>query len=75
MTAKQMFQELGYTQTENNDIIRYVKKRYLLPLSKVIMFYPKLINYDTSDGYEQLDITPELHLAITQQMKELGWIE
>lgn len=73
MTAKEMFKELGYDEEHTSTHITYYKKKLLFGY-KSVTFWMTYKNYDTSDGYEELDVTPELHLAITQQMKELGWL-
>lgn len=73
MTANEMFEELGYKNIGAKTYIKYVKKSVYL--FKEVTFYPKWKNYDTEDGGESLDITPKLHLAITQQLKELEWIK
>lgn len=76
MKANEMFEQLGYKKTNFGydplDIIEYVKETTIS--RQIVAFYLDWEVYDTSlNGYDPLDITLELHLAITQQMKELGW--
>lgn len=80
-SAKEMFEKLGYEQT-NNDLccisyklnekkIEYGKRDY------IVFFLTKKI-YHCCVDYAECDeaaktINVELHQAISQQMKELGW--
>ena len=86
MSAKEMFEELGLNQVKNSLIDnvlnwnidyetnkkygRYVKVRF--HSNKAV--YVSLFDNETGEiGGGLIDV--ELHQAITQQMKELGWIE
>ena len=82
MTAKEMFEKLGFKQTietkKYETIISLVSTRQFQ--EEVITInqkyrYVTLYAYDEWGEMKRLPITVELHLAIHQQMKELGWIE
>lgn len=85
MTAKEMFEELGfifiaeskrgvsYLQSEKCEIYPYDKNDEIQ-----VTFYKEVECYVCrSMDYEKGDllIKAELHKAIHQQMKELGWLE
>lgn len=65
MTAKEMFEELGYEAESDDDIIHYKND-----LDNV-MFYIDHEEY-TNDVF---CVDSKLHKAITQQMSELGWLD
>lgn len=72
-TAKEMFEELGFEKlsyefsftNENEDYVEFDLKR------KTYMCICHF-NYEHPTAF---NISSELHQAITQQMKELGWIK
>lgn len=75
MGAKEMFKELGY-----NLIFNSLKSPcYEQPRGGYrVKFYSDnewYIVYDYADKNKATHINKELHKAITQQMKELGWIK
>lgn len=79
MTARGMFEELGYKQVRNDScLIKYekfingncIQITFTLFLKKVIATY----GYQTSGSYAH-DITSDEFRAIVQQEKELGWLE
>ena len=79
MSAKEMFEELGYKQVRNDScLIKYeqfingncIQITFTLLLKKVIATY----GYQTGGSYAH-DITSDEFRAIVQQEKELGWIE
>ena len=80
MTAKEMFEELEYKQSHNEDnsVIWYEHNNVDLTFefrqssNRVYQIYAPKLNEDDDDT---LNFSVRLHLAITQQMKELGWIE
>ena len=82
MTAKEMFEKLGYKQTINNDnLIEYKDDSYGYGDYKYVWFHrfwkEYLVGY--YDSYEtktrpRSKVSIEEHEAITKQMKELGWI-
>ena len=74
MTAKEMFEKLGFN--------KYIDSDFYLSYKRATDGYDISINkingeiIITSDiGYDRYFISNQLHVAITQQMKELGWIE
>ena len=75
MTAKEMFEALGYKETMNNkNLIEYKNDRS----ETYVSFNRMWETYEAGfyDGYEVLpfDVSIEEHEAITKKMKELGWI-
>lgn len=79
MTAREIFEELGYKQVRNDScLIKYekfingncIQIIFTLLLKKVIATY----GYQTSGSYAH-DITLDEFRAIVQQEKELGWLE
>lgn len=65
MTAKEMFEELGYEAESDDEIIHYKND-----LDNV-MFYIDHEEYTNDVFY----VDSKLHKAITQQMSELGWLD
>lgn len=82
MTAKEMFEELGYEQTRNsNNLIEYKDFSHGDGDYKYVIFYHIFKEYEVGyfDGYQTKTAEPTVvsikeHEAITKQMKELGWI-
>jgi hypothetical protein len=72
MKAKEMFKERGYKFKESHSDISYMSDDNI-----AIIFYKSLTQYAVIDmelhGYCRNSV--ETHQAITQQMKELGWIK
>lgn len=69
--ADKLFGELGLKRSEEEyfeDWITYCSKAKVLG---------RLVRFDTTYRYAETNgtITPKLHLAIHEKMKELGWIE
>lgn len=69
--AEQMFKELGLKRIEEEyfeDLITYHTKQKELG---------RFVTFDTTFRFVETNgtITPKLHLAIHEKMKELGWIE
>ncbi len=80
-SAKEMFEELGYEQT-NNDLclisyklnekkIEYGKRDYI-EFSFTEKIYYCCVDYAECDGAAKT-INVELHKAIHKQLEELGW--
>ena len=67
MSAKEMFEELGYELIHNSE---YQFEFYNEELDRYIWFYK---NRKTFEAYDEINLT-ELK-AIKQQCKELGWID
>jgi len=82
MTAKEMFEALGYKQTTNNDnLIEYIDDSHGDGDYKYVSFNHMWKVYEVGyyDGFETKRkkasrVFIEEHEAITKQMKELGWI-
>ena len=74
MTAREMFEELGY---EYNEMVLHNVKELLVYDNKKleIQFDVKCKYFHTWANEYVVIFTPELIRPITQQMKELGWIE
>jgi len=89
MTAKEMFEELGFIETYEKDImeekceygeegiIAYVSKNDNGKYDGIIFTNSKKYDVEIWDGkhYVSSLIDVNLHKAIHQQMKELGWLE
>jgi len=83
MNAKEMFEELGYEQIINNDsLIEYKDYSHGDGDYAYVSFIRMWKEYEVGyyDDYENKRREPtvvsiEEHKAITQQMKELGWIK
>lgn len=83
MTAKEMFEALGYEQIINNDnLIAYKDDSHGDGDYAYVKFYPMWKEYEVGyyDGYETKTKEParvyiKEHEAITKQMIELGWID
>ena len=78
MTAKELFESLGYKQTINSDyLIEYIGANENND-RVYIRFYFLSKGYEVGyfDGYisTAMETSIKEHKAITQQMKELGWI-
>ena len=65
MTAEKLFEKLGYKRVNSQEGIKYQNKNF------TIFFAPDLQSYNTNT----LFIPINLHNAIHQQCKELGWLE
>ena len=78
MTAKKLFETLGYKQTKNDDnLIEYIAHNRDNGLV-YIRFDILLKGYEVGyfNGYIPITTITSIteHNAITKQMKELGWI-
>lgn len=77
MTAKEMFEALGY-HLHINDRLEVCYDKFCDSVHEQITFWLKNREYNSCffDGEEIdiRDITLEEHKAIHQQLKELGWI-
>ena len=72
MTAKKMFEKLGYTCLEIDVAITY-RKRPSTCINEIVfrLDFEKYIAIEPIGG---LFIDADTHKAITKQMKELGWL-
>lgn len=75
MTAREMFENLGYRRSTDIDLINYSKKLddTFYWIEVLFDLLEKEIVLD-DNGYEAYIITCDLLKAINQQCKELGWI-
>ena len=71
MSAKEMFEELGYIWNENNDYIKYKKVywEFIFPQVKNVYFWKGL--KEISVFYNTIDL--QEFKAIQKQIEELGW--
>ena len=80
MTAKEMFEKLGFELAKDFDFNYIYTGNERKDDLRLVYFDLNYKTYSTHATDEfgdtvYMGVTPELHLAITQQMKELGWIE
>ena len=76
MTAKEMFEKLGYEWKETKDYIEYIKyyyKHWIFKSKCMFRFYKLPINnFDIFDEFGTI-INQDLLQAINKQVEELGW--
>ena len=79
MNAQEMFEKLGYKKASSHieqiitNLLSYEKGLYKIDfdlLGKIYIAYK-----EENDEWTSIIIEIDEHQAITQQMKELGWIE
>ena len=81
MNAREMFEELGYEleKDTNHTIEFYSINNMYEKEERWITFYLNdkdyVISSMTNEEFNGSVMIPQEHQAITQQMKELGWIE
>ena len=85
MTAKEMFEALDFELVSNCNGFTYCKKDYTLGYihirfdnnCKIVEYYRIEREYIPNDRALSITIrmNAKLYQAITQQMKELGWVE
>lgn len=77
--ADKMFKDLGYDVKEYTSIREYgFKHRTLLYYAKGglnIVFFLDSKHVEVSKNWEAEPFCVDIHLAIHEKMKELGWIE
>lgn len=74
-TAKQIFEELGYKKCEYGSEVQF-RKTISLTYTRVIKFdLLRKIYLSTNNDLTSVGVRMEEHKAITQQMKELGWLD
>ena len=78
-TAREMFEELGYTCEESNsEVAAY--KYYITDshdedaYSHEIAFCLNIKKYCTIENLGGLYVDSKIHRAITKQLEELGWL-
>lgn len=72
MTAKEMFEKLGYKRRADIDVIVYFQKFGLHYFKIMFDLSEKIVDIDTN--FERTEIEDDLLKAIDKQAKELGWI-
>ena len=76
MSAKKMFEKLGYSWKEENSYISFTKvywKHWVFQSKITIWFWKPLQKISIYDK-EYIDLTLEELQAINKQMEELGWL-
>ena len=76
MTAKEMFQGLGYICERSNNmgiIYRHYTSDKLMCVSEIGFWLPFREYYTNQKNGSFIDV--RIHNAITKQMEELGWLE
>lgn len=75
MTAREMFENLGYRRSTDIDVIKYSKKLddtfYWIEVMFDLLEKEIVLN---DNSYEAYTITCDLLKAINKQAEELGWI-
>ena len=78
MSAKEMFEKLGYEYVETNNYIEYIKYYYkhwiFKDYQKIIFFKSPIYDLDIFDRLGTT-INRDLLQAINKQVEELGWLE
>ena len=78
MTAKDMFEALGWILVYKKHTDFLYSKRIGAALYDLVFYLDDKTYevYDTAKGHDtNYQLNAQEHLAITQQMKELGWLE
>ena len=80
MTAKEMFEELGFELNTDNEFVRSYRIKHDENFSGEDPFNWDYINFYIKDKTYNVDIMIgdvdiKLHKAIHQQLKELGWLD
>jgi hypothetical protein len=70
MSAKEMFEELGYEQDTKNNVIYYFKK---IHIPKSCIVYSINFITDKKEIFISKNIDMEELKAINKQVEELGW--
>ena len=77
MKAEEMFEELGYKNNNaHGSWLRFVEERQFRTNTLSFDLQGKSYSTYATDEFGDtvyMGITPEMHAAIHQQMKELGW--
>ena len=72
MTAKKMFEELGYTCMNSEGVITY--RKHIGTCVCEIDFWFDFEEYSSIETLGRLLIDADTHKAITKQLEELGWL-
>lgn len=74
MTAKEMFEALGYEFIESKELIRYLIDGGADGDYMAIEFWRNERTFSAQYNYEPKEVTMSEYKAIQRQIKELGWI-
>jgi len=75
MTAKEMFENIGYKLNKiKNDLVYSDGCNHII-FEKRQKSYVALHTFGGEHKRRPMTVNAEEHRAITQQMKELGWVE
>lgn len=74
MTAKEMFEALGYEFIESKELIQYLIDGGADGDYMAIEFWLNDHTFSAQYNYEPKEVTMSEYKAIQQQIKELGWI-
>ncbi len=74
MTAKEMFEALGYEFIESKELIRYLIDGGADGDYMAIEFWLNEHTFSAQYNYEPKEVTMSEYKAIQQQINELGWI-
>lgn len=72
MSAKEMFEKLGYKEQADSEHIFYINDNYIFRCQIAFDLAEK--TFDVHIGYAANDITMKELQAINKKCKELGWI-
>ena len=78
MTAREMFAELGYKFYKKTEYGSTIYREYDFDTDlglEITFHYSGDYEIESLNRHFDCIISPKLHKAITQQMKELGWIK
>ena len=73
--VKEMFEELGYKQYKPSYIIQYRKINSSIDMHIIDFDMQRKIVFSYNNDLKPSGFDAEVHKAIHQQMKELGWLE
>lgn len=74
MTAKEMFEALGYEFIESKELIRYLIEGDADGNYMAIEFWLNERTFSAQYNYEPKEVTMSEYKAIQRQLQELGWI-
>jgi len=81
MSAKEMFEKLGYEERKHENYIRYVGKFFISDWYNILFdlerktIYPNITSDSPFTPAEPLEINIDLLQAINKQVEELGWLD
>lgn len=75
MNAKEMFEKLGYRLTDDSDLDYMTYKKGDIEINFIIFEKVYHCSKQLILTWVPIKVDVDLYKAITQQMKELGWIE